>query len=90
MTGPTPVLPADLDAGLRRLRLGAMRRLAPELLVTAKTQRWAPDEFLRTLVETEIASRDASNTRARLKAAAFPVTKTVDEFDVKASSIRMG
>lgn len=88
MTGPTPVLSADLDAGLRRLRLGAMRQLAPELLVTAKTQRWAPEEFLRTLIETEIASRDASNIRARLKAAAFPVAKTLDEFDVTASSIK--
>jgi len=29
MTGPTPLLPADLDAGLRRLRLGAMRRVSP-------------------------------------------------------------
>ena len=28
-----------------------MRRLAPELLVTAKTQRWKPEEFLRTLIE---------------------------------------
>jgi len=53
MTAPTPVLAADLDAGLRRLRLGAMRRLTPDLLVTAKTQRCAPEEFLRTLVETE-------------------------------------
>ena len=88
MTAPTPALPADLDAGLRRLRLGAMRRLAPELLITAKTQRWAPEEFLRTLIETEIASRDASNTRARLKAAAFPVTKTLDEFDLTESSIK--
>ena len=65
-----------------------MRRLAPELLVTAKTQRWAPEEFLRTLVETEIASRDASNARARLKQAAFPVVKTLDEFNVAASSIK--
>lgn len=88
MTAPTPILPGDLDAGLRRLRLGAMRREAPELLLTAKTQRWAPEEFLRTLVETEIASRDASNTRARLKAAAFPVTKTLEEFNVAASSVK--
>ena len=88
MTAPTPVLPADLDAGLRRLRLGAMRRVAPELLITAKTQRWAPADFLRTLIETEIASRDASNARTRLKTAAFPVTKTLDEFDVAASSIK--
>jgi DNA replication protein DnaC len=88
MTGPTPDLPGDLDTGLRRLRLGAMRRLAPELLVTAKTQRWAPEEFLRTLIETEIASRDASNSRARLKTAAFPVTKTLDEFNVSESSVK--
>jgi len=88
MTAATPAMPADIEAGLRRLRLGAMRRLAPELLVTAKTQRWAPDEFLRTLLEAEIASRDASNARGRLKTAAFPVTKTLDEFDLNASSIK--
>ena len=65
-----------------------MRRLAPELLVTAKTQRWSPEEFLRTLVEAEIASRDESNARERLKAAGFPVTKTIDEFDLAASSVK--
>ena len=55
--------------------------------MVAKTQRWKPEEFLRTLVEAEIASRDASNARGRMKAAAFPVTKTLDEFDVAASSV---
>jgi DNA replication protein DnaC len=88
VTAPAPVLAGDLEGGLRRLRLGAMRRLAPELLVTAKTQRWSPEEFLRTLVEAEIASRDASNARGRLKAAGFPVTKTIDEFDLTASSVK--
>jgi len=87
MSGPTPVLAPDLVEGLRRLKLAAMRRLAPELLLTAKTQRWAPEELLRTLVEAEIAARDASNARNRLKAATFPVTKTLDEFDRTASSI---
>jgi DNA replication protein DnaC len=80
-------LAPDLHAGLRRLKLAAMRALAPELLVTAKTQRWAPEELLRTLVEAEICARDASNARHRLKAAAFPVAKTLQEFDVAASSI---
>jgi len=85
-TSPPP-LPADLAEGLKRLKIAAMRRLAPELLETPKTQRWKPEEFLRTLVEAEIAARDASNARTRLRAAAFPVTKTLDEFDVGASSI---
>jgi DNA replication protein DnaC len=87
VTAPTPTLAPDLHAGLRRLKLAAMRTLAPELLVTAKTQRWAPEELLRTLVEAEICARDASNARHRLKAAAFPVVKTLEEFDVAASSI---
>jgi len=87
VTARTPALPADLEDGLRRLKLAAMRRLTPELLVTAKTQRWAPEEFLRTLVEAEITARDASNARNRLKSAAFPVIKTLDELDRAASSI---
>ena len=83
---PPPLAP-DLAAGLRRLKLAAMRRLAPELLVTARTQRWNPEEFLRTLIDAEITSRDESNARTRMRTAAFPVTKTLAEFDVAASSI---
>src|SRR6516165_402233 len=87
MSTAPPPLAADLTAGLRRLKLAAMRRLAPELLVTAKTQRWSPEEFLRTLVEAEITARDESNARTRMRTAAFPVTKTLAGFDLAASSI---
>ncbi|TSD99817.1 ATP-binding protein [Skermania sp. ID1734] len=80
-------LPADLDSGLRRLKLATIRASAAEVLLTAKAQRWSPEEVLRTLVEAEIAARDAANTARRLKAAAFPVLKTLDTFDVAASSI---
>lgn len=83
---PAPLAP-DLEAALRRLKLSAIRRLAPEVLVTAKVQRWAPDELLRTLLEAELGSRDASNARARLRAAGFPVRKTLEEFAVAESSI---
>jgi DNA replication protein DnaC len=82
-----PPLAADLNDGLKRLKMAAMRRLAPELLVTAKTQRWSPEEFLRTLVETEITARDESNARTRMRSAVFPVRKRLEEFDLTASSI---
>ncbi|MGO9925663.1 MAG: IS21-like element helper ATPase IstB [Mycobacterium sp.] len=82
-----PPLAADLDAALRRLKLATVRRSAAEVLQVAKTQRWTPEEVLRTLVEAEIASRDASNTANRLKAAAFPVAKSLDGFDVAGSSV---
>jgi DNA replication protein DnaC len=87
MTAATPVLAPDLVDGLRRLKLSAIRALAPELLVTAKTQRWTPEELLRTFVEAEIAARDASNARTRLKTASFPVTKTLEDFDRTVTTI---
>jgi DNA replication protein DnaC len=83
---PAPLAP-DLETGLRRLKLAAMRGIAPDLLLTAKTQRWAPEELLRALIEAEIAARDASNIRLRGKAAQFPTLKTIAEFDLTASSI---
>jgi DNA replication protein DnaC len=42
---------------------------------------------VRTLVEAEITSRDESNARTRMRQAAFPVRKTIEDFDVAASSV---
>ena len=83
---PAPLAP-DLEAALRRLKLSAVRRLAPEVMQTARAQRWPPDELLRTLLDAELAARDASNARTRLRAAGFPVTKRLDEFQVATSSV---
>jgi DNA replication protein DnaC len=85
-TGPAP-LPDDLEAALKRLKLATIRRQAPEVLLTARTQRWTPEETLRVLVEAEIAARDESNCRHRMTAARFPVVKTLIEFDLAESSI---
>lgn len=88
MTAATPpALAPDLVQGLRRLKLASIRRIAPEVCQVAKTQRWAPEELLRTLVEAEIAARHESNLRSRLKQAGFPVTKTLAEFNVPLSSV---
>ncbi len=87
MTAKTLELSADLVAGLKRLKLAKVRAIAPEVLATAKTQRWAPEELLRTLVEAEIAARDESNARARLRAARFPVHKSFAEFNTALSTM---
>src|SRR6266508_4706107 len=86
-TRTAPPLAPDLEQGLKRLKLRRMRQLAPELLQTAKTQRWVPEELLRTLVEAEIAARDDANLRNRLRAAGFPQPKRLDDFQLAASSI---
>ena len=80
MTAVAAPLAPDLEAALRRLKLSAVRRLGPEVLQTAKVQRWPPEELLRTLLDAELASRDASNARARLRLAGFPVAKSLDQF----------
>jgi DNA replication protein DnaC len=82
-----PPLAADLVAGLKRLKLAQVRAIAAEVLHTARTQRWKPEEVLRVLIEAEIAARDDSNTRSRRRSAAFPVVKTLDEFNVSLSSV---
>ncbi|HEY8865690.1 MAG TPA: IS21-like element helper ATPase IstB, partial [Solirubrobacteraceae bacterium] len=87
MSAPAAPLAPDLEGALRRLKLRAVREQAPEVLQTAKVQRWAPEELLRTLIEAEIAARDAANERARLRTATFPVRKTLDEFKVQESAV---
>lgn len=87
MSGAPEALAPDLVTGLKRLKLRRFREIAPEVLQSAKTQRWAPEELLRTLVESEIAARDESNYRNRMRIAGFPVVKSFDEFKVATSSI---
>ena len=82
-----PPLAVDLVESLRRLRLATMREQAPEVLQNAMTQRWSAEEVLRSLLQAEIAARDAANRRIRLKQGGFPVLKTLEAFKVADSSI---
>ena len=82
--------PAPIDEVvdlLRALRLPHMRAAAPDLLATAKAQRWEPAEAMRALLTEELAGRQASSIRARRKAAGFPTGKTFDAWDGTVSSI---
>ena len=78
---------AEVTLQLRRLHLPHMRRTAPELLQTAKAQRWDPAEVVRALLAEEIKGRAASSLRNRRKAAAFPTGKTFSTWEEQLSSI---
>ena len=82
-----PALPTDLESLLRRLRLPHIRRLAPEVIATAKAQRWEPVEVLRALLVEEAAGRERSALATRRAAAAFPTGKTFDAWHPESSSI---
>ena len=72
---------------LKALRLPHMRQHAPELLATAKAQRWEPAEAIRALLTEELAGRNASSINTRRAAAGFPTGKTFDTWDEAVSSI---
>ena len=77
----------EVIGNLRTLRLPYMRRAAPELLKTARSQRWDPAEVVRALLEEEIRGRQASSIAHRRKAAGFPSGKTLLTWDEQISSI---
>ena len=82
-----PPIDAGLDQLLRRMRLPHMRRIAPEVLATAKAQRWEPAEVLKALLAEEAAGRERSALATRRAAAAFPTGKTFDAWKPELSSI---
>ena len=93
-TGPPPAgvptappLPEDVHALLRRLRMPHTRAAAPEVLATARSQRWEPVEVLRALFTAEVAGRDRSSLATRRARAAFPTGKTFHAWKPEASSI---
>ena len=86
----TPVAPPVLDelTGLcRRLRLKYIREQMPDVLLTAKAQRWDPAEMLRVLLIAEAEGRDRATIENRRKKARFPAGKTFDVWDAARSPI---
>jgi len=88
MTTPTaPPLDAELERLLRRMRLPYIRKAAPEVLATAKAQRWDPTEVLKALLAEEVAGRDRSSLATRRDRAGFPTGKTFAAWDPTLSSV---
>ena len=82
-----PPLPEEVEALLRQLRLPHIRHLAPEIVATAKAQRWEPIEVLKALFTEEVAGRQRSALATRRRTAGFPTGKTFDAWKSDASSI---
>jgi DNA replication protein DnaC len=78
---------AEAIALTKRLKLPHIRRNLPDLIPTAKAQRWDPAEVVRVLLAEEAAGRDAANLRTRRTRAAFPTGKTFGDWDEASSSI---
>lgn len=84
----TPAVTIDeIETLCRRLRLRYIREQAPDVLATAKAQRWDPTELIRVLLEAEAAGRDRSTIENRRRKARFPAGKTFEAWDPARSTI---
>jgi DNA replication protein DnaC len=86
-TPAAPPIPAELDRLLRRLRMPYVRQAAPDVLATARSQRWEPAEVLRVLLAEEAAGRDQATIRMRRRQSGLPAGKTFDAWQEHASPI---
>jgi DNA replication protein DnaC len=50
----------------------------------ARDEGWPYEQFLEALLEAEVFARDASGARQRVRHAAFPAHKTLEDFDFSA------
>jgi DNA replication protein DnaC len=51
---------------------------------TAREEGWPYEQFLEVLLEAEVFARDASGAGNRIRHAAFPAHKTLEDFDFTA------
>jgi DNA replication protein DnaC len=75
--------PADHDSLsklLLRLQLPFIRANYHELAQTAAEQHWDHLEYLKRLIEGEVARREDKSLAQRIRRARFPLTKTLDQF----------
>jgi DNA replication protein DnaC len=47
----------------------------------ARAEQWPYEQFLEALLEAEVFARDASGARQRVRHAALPAHKTLEDFD---------
>jgi DNA replication protein DnaC len=72
---------SELAHLFRVLKAPAAARALPKLADRARAEEWSYEQFIATVLKTEVDSRDSHGGQARIKAARFPARKTLEEFD---------
>lgn len=76
-----PKMPDDLHQQLKYLNLPFMQEHCEELAREAAASQWSHVDFLRRLIEGEVADRQDRSRNRRIRNARFPVLKTLEQFD---------
>lgn len=82
--------PAKPKAGERlpylvgKLKTPRIGERLEQTAAAAREEKWSYERFLEALLEAEVFARDASGSRNRIRHAAFPAHKALEDFDFKA------
>src|ERR1700722_13929552 len=79
------ILLAAVRAQTRVLKLPTVARECEVIARQAVTERWSPIQFLRAVLDAELAARMEHAIDRRLRAARLPAPKTLAQFDWKRS-----
>lgn len=69
----------------RQLKMPGAARAFEALGRQAREEKWSFEDYLNEVLSVEVASRQESAVRQRLRDARFPEMKTLDQFDFKAA-----
>ena len=70
-----------IDYLARVMKAPRIRESARRLAGQAAAQAWTGPQYLQAVLEAEVAAREASGAKLRLRAAGFPAVKTLEEFN---------
>jgi DNA replication protein DnaC len=76
---------ATLPLLLKQLHLSSMYRQWEEISLQAEQEKWAYPEYLTTLANCELASRQQKRIQRHIRESALPPAKTLDTFDFTVS-----
>jgi DNA replication protein DnaC len=65
----------------RALKAPRIRAVATTLADRAREESWDYEAYLAAVLQEEVSSREGHGGENRVKAARFPQTKTLDDFD---------
>jgi DNA replication protein DnaC len=74
---------AELQQSMKTLHLTEAARIVEESLIEAESKQWTCRQFLQYIVQYELKQREEKQLEKRYKWAAFPETKTLEEFHLE-------
>jgi DNA replication protein DnaC len=73
----------EIEFYSRALKAPRIREAATRLAEQARQGSWTHEEYLAAVLSREVSARDASGAELRIRAAAFPARKSLEDFNLQ-------